>query len=146
MITAAQAFESDKNLQYQFRFITEQSPSNNHITRFSFGILKYQTNTSCIEFDFKIIGSIKSIRLDSIILIADSNKQLILKYPYRDTIHTTHNNSLKVATIHFLQSETLDFLKNNSIQSIVVIIDNAESYINLTRKNRSRLKDMIISN
>jgi hypothetical protein len=145
-MTTAQAFESDKNLQYLFSFIKEKSPSNNHVTRFSLGILKYQSSELCIEFDFKVIGNVKSIKPDSIILIADNNSQQALIYPYRDTIHTTANSSVQIATVHFLKPDALDFLKQNPIKAIIVIIDNNQSYINLTRKNRANLREMINSN
>lgn len=140
---AAQAFESDNNLQYPFPFIKERSPSNDHVTRFSYGILKYRSTTSCIEFDFNIIGNIRSARPDSIILESSDHKELALKTPYRDTIYIMANGSLQVAVIFFLGAEALDFLKNNLIGSVVIIIDNNRSYVNLIRKNRTRLKNMI---
>jgi hypothetical protein len=138
----AQTFETDKNLQYQFPFLKEKSPSNNHVTHFSYGILKYRSSVPCIEFDFKVYGNATSVRPDSMILITDNNKELVLKYPYRDTIYLTANGSLQISAIHFLKPDALDFLKQNLIQTIVVIIDNNKSNINLTKKNRVRLREM----
>src|SRR2546423_925992 len=97
----AQSFEKYNNLQYTTPFIKVKSTTGDLITRFTFGLLKFRSDTACIEFDFAIRDVVKSFRPDSIILAIDNSddiggtgygNEIVLNYPYRDTIIRTNNN------------------------------------------------------
>ena len=83
------------------------------------------------------------IRIDSIILQTSSNKLVTLNNPYRDTIFYLNDGGLSLTSIHHVDKTKFEFLKENLITTIILIIDKKQVLINLRKKSQLKFKELL---
>ena len=118
---------SPTNIIYSFSYCLTASPDGRQIIQIMF-------NTRP--------KTISSIRIDSIQLKAEKNKTLLLGSPLSDTTFYLKDGSLYFSTTKWIDSESLEFLKHQEIETIIIPTNNSRISLALSRKSQKKLKQM----
>ena len=106
---------------------------------------KFVDGQKGIEFFFisKPRQKTSIIRVDSIILQSSTNKKVTLNNPFKDTIYYRNDGGLSLTSIHHLDKDQLEILKQELITTIILIVDTKQLLINLRKKSQVKFKDLL---
>ena len=80
------------------------------------------------------------IRIDSIVLSTSDFKTLILKHAYKTAVTTTYDGGYLMSAIHWLSNADIAFIKNETINRIVLTIDKKPMVIEVNKKSQREIK------
>lgn len=98
-----------------------------------------------IEFFFisKPRQKYPNIKIDSIILKTSTGKILTVNNPFIDTIYSREDGGLSLTTIHLLDKNELEILKQYLITTIILSVDSKQLFINLGKKSQRKFKVLV---
>lgn len=135
-------------------FIPNTSPLNiayspkELILKFSVATINFANGKQGIEFSLMTKETEKrpEIRMDSIVLSTNDFKTLTLNHPYKTSIINTYDGGFLMTAIHWLGKADIDFLKAETINRIVLTIDQKPLVIEVEKKSQREIKKMAGAN
>ena len=106
---------------------------------------KFANGQKGIEFFFisKPRQKTSIIRVDSIILQSSTNNILTLNNPFKDTIYFRNDGGLSLTSIHYLDKDELEILKQELITTIILIVDTKQVLISLRKRSQVKFRDLL---
>jgi hypothetical protein len=135
-------------------FIANTSPLNINyspkelILKISVSTINFANGKQGIELSLMTKETEKKpeIRIDSIVLSTNDFKTLTLNHPYKTSIINTYDGGYLMTAIHWLSKPDIDFLKGETINRIVLTIDQKPLVIEVEKKSQREIKKMADTN
>ncbi len=129
-------------------FIPNSQPINivytpvDFILKISFATINFANGKQGIELSMLTKETQKKpeIRIDSIVLSTSDFKTLILNHAYKTAVTTTYDGGYLMSAILWLSNADIAFIKNETINRIVLTIDKKPLLIQVDKKSQREIK------